>query len=1022
MQKKVFKAPELLPEQEWKAWRDNQDRNILFYLIYEEDCEKLIEKYQDLSLDLNKVDNLGCTALHWAYFLNKTKAVDTLIRLRAKENIKNCWNVTPKDFYDQIYAKESLPTFIMEYVESCKNTNTNLDDNNFIKSILDVKSNDTLVKDIQKIFESNTKFSDIYNELNKLQIPKAQNYIISPLKSQLPFEFSEITRPYIELTKEAKNLLDNALYNYKNNINYQIIDDILKELSAKPFITVGGPMNSGKSLFLNKYIFNELVCPYSPNKCTNSIFHYTYNEKIIRYTKYEKDEFGNFNPRNVQCNNFDDLYLKLEEENYKKNVVYIKVECNLKILESGFDVYDIPGDFDPKITFYKEIGERIKNTSLMIYLSAGEYNNKDSECMDNFLNNGISKEKFFFISTHLDSVREGSLPKSGPIRDKKLKEEESNIEKRKNSCISLIKRKIPLDENRFLFICMHDEKEEDSLFKVYNDEALLKIRNILDFTFQKRLLNLVERAHIVFFENVDSFYDKKRKENELKKCKEFLKNASKKTKDYIISIEAKMVFPLREKCQPSGFIQKFENDLTKILEKVECLEYKDREGYLKAECKILLKQWIEEILVSIIKDHFLNFENTLNELNLTPSEISTFQSVMLMTGMSTKFTLGEKIGLSLYVFSVLTGFDLGIALATSWAWSILFGPIGMIIGSVIGIIGFGLSFIISGEVTYNMDYVEKTITPGLLNQINFENVIKTIIEDITQTIENNHSHINSEIDKRLEQLEQNIPDENYHLSFNKFYENELQKLVYRSKYNQILLLEHKISEGGFGEIYFGFLEEINGKTQAVALKTNKNRKSKNEERENHILKKLNLSSIVKVHCAFFENERSFIITEILYTDLSKVISKLTKKQKLNTLVTIANTLKEIHDYSIIYRDLKPENIMFTDGTLNHCKLIDFGIAKIDCEEKHTVIGTRGYLHPDAFTGKYDEYVDVYAFGVTALEIWLGKRNINNSNEFEDLQNGNDEDKKMYEIIDKCLKTNAEEKVLMSKKLCMFSVD
>lgn len=98
----------------------------------------------------------------------------------------------------------------------------------------------------------------------------------------------------------------------------------------------------------------------------------------------------------------------------------------------------------------------------------------------------------------------------------------------------------------------------------------------------------------------------------------------------------------------------------------------------------------------------------------------------------------------------------------------------------------------------------------------------------------------------------------------------------------------------------------------------------------------------------------------------------------------ARGLEYLHDKMktpIIYRDLKCSNILLGEGY--HCKLSDFGLAKVGPSGDQThvstrVMGTYGYCAPDyAMTGQLTFKSDIYSFGVVLLEIITGRRAIDN---------------------------------------------
>jgi serine/threonine protein kinase len=91
------------------------------------------------------------------------------------------------------------------------------------------------------------------------------------------------------------------------------------------------------------------------------------------------------------------------------------------------------------------------------------------------------------------------------------------------------------------------------------------------------------------------------------------------------------------------------------------------------------------------------------------------------------------------------------------------------------------------------------------------------------------------------------------------------------------------------------------------------------------------------------------------------------------LIDMLEILTYIHTQNIIHRDVKPSNIMRrkNDGKLI---LIDFGIAKNvrdDSSLSRNLIGTRGYMPPEQLQCKPRFNSDIYALGMTAIQLITG---------------------------------------------------
>jgi serine/threonine protein kinase len=91
---------------------------------------------------------------------------------------------------------------------------------------------------------------------------------------------------------------------------------------------------------------------------------------------------------------------------------------------------------------------------------------------------------------------------------------------------------------------------------------------------------------------------------------------------------------------------------------------------------------------------------------------------------------------------------------------------------------------------------------------------------------------------------------------------------------------------------------------------------------------------------------------------------------LKVLWQIACGLRDIHAAGVIHRDIKPANIRLdTEGVI---KIIDFGLARSRAEaQTRGAVGTPIYMAPELWgqnTVGFDQAIDVYAFGVTAVAL------------------------------------------------------
>ncbi|XP_074292405.1 putative LRR receptor-like serine/threonine-protein kinase At1g56130, partial [Silene latifolia] len=145
-------------------------------------------------------------------------------------------------------------------------------------------------------------------------------------------------------------------------------------------------------------------------------------------------------------------------------------------------------------------------------------------------------------------------------------------------------------------------------------------------------------------------------------------------------------------------------------------------------------------------------------------------------------------------------------------------------------------------------------------------------------------------------------------------------------------------------------------------------------------------NLVKLYGCCIEGQKRLLVYEYLennsldQTLFGDSTLHLNWTKRFEICLGVARGLTYLHQDSsvrIVHRDVKASNILL-DTDLNP-KISDFGLAKLyDDKKTHIstrVAGTIGYLAPEyAMRGHLTEKVDVFGFGVVALEVVSGRPN------------------------------------------------
>ena len=276
---------------------------------------------------------------------------------------------------------------------------------------------------------------------------------------------------------------------------------------------------------------------------------------------------------------------------------------------------------------------------------------------------------------------------------------------------------------------------------------------------------------------------------------------------------------------------------------------------------------------------------------------------------------------------------------------------------------------------------------------------------------------------------------------NEFY-NKIKKQTNYRKIDELYLPGKKIAKGTYGEIIFSKKKD-NNKNYAIKI-LDKNYSIPIKEQSpiywemdiSNILSHINNQNIIKIYETFESLEHCYIVMEILKVDLLTFLhsNEINDKNKLSIIKQLSEGIYTLRKFGIIHRDLKLENIGVVDKNNIKVKLFDFGLSKIigNNEKTNESYGSFFYFPPEVLNNQsYNYKIDIWPFGIIIYYLLFKKFPFENGNENNETQTErvkyfiqkldnsqilieeknakNKEQKRMYEILKKCLVKNVEKR-------------
>ncbi|XP_044765964.1 membrane-associated tyrosine- and threonine-specific cdc2-inhibitory kinase wee-1.3 [Coccinella septempunctata] len=195
--------------------------------------------------------------------------------------------------------------------------------------------------------------------------------------------------------------------------------------------------------------------------------------------------------------------------------------------------------------------------------------------------------------------------------------------------------------------------------------------------------------------------------------------------------------------------------------------------------------------------------------------------------------------------------------------------------------------------------------------------------------------------------------------------------VQETYFDQVYYRKLKIGEGSFGSVYKAICRDDDKLYAIKHFNGNHPKSSKYIEVEN--MGKVGIhENILRFFMAWEEGENVYIKMECCQMSLaqySKINHNIHEDQLHEILHDVIQGLVYLHSKNFVHLDVKPDNILIDRG---HYKLGDFGLLyHIKLTNKNDRMSSEGdakYLAPEVLGGVYTCKADIFALGVTLVEL------------------------------------------------------
>jgi len=220
----------------------------------------------------------------------------------------------------------------------------------------------------------------------------------------------------------------------------------------------------------------------------------------------------------------------------------------------------------------------------------------------------------------------------------------------------------------------------------------------------------------------------------------------------------------------------------------------------------------------------------------------------------------------------------------------------------------------------------------------------------------------------------------------------------------------EVGRGGFAAVYKA-VNEIND--EVVALKIPFEGFAGKFSQES-LTGKLKHPNIIRALGGDLNHAPPYLVLEYVESGLREKIGRLSRKESARVVRGVLEAMIHAEENGIVHRDLKPSNILLTDES--RPKICDFGLAEKINElalsfdkTAEKAAGTLDYMAPEVKKGNQStRQSDIYSFGIVLYELY--------NHEVPDRILKSTGNKKLDNVIKKCLQTNPNERYSSFKEL------